>query len=256
MRRFGKTQIKIFVAGVVLAFSFGWPGTASASCANQQSCSSNYGVNEIFFGTGGNLSNCSSSYCAKTSVGALGVGNTKSTNYQAQAGFNTDRTPYIELTVNNSDVNLGVLSISSTATATGTFSVKTYLAGGYIVQTASEPPTYNGHSLNALSSPTASSAGTEQFGINLVANTTTCGAPANFGVNPVQVPSSTFSFGAVSSGYDTCGKFQYNKGDTIAYSNSSSGETDYTISYIENISASTLAGQYNFSQILVATSTY
>jgi hypothetical protein len=249
---------KVLAALAILVWMLGAPSVAQATCANQQTCSTNYGVNEIFFGSGGDLNDCSSNYCAKTSVGETGVGNTSSTNYQARAGFNTNRTPYIQFIVNSANVNLGVLSIASTATATGTFSVKTYLASGYIVQLASNPPTSlsSGHILTALTSPTAASAGTEQFGINLVANTTICGAPANFGASPVQVPSNTFSYGAVSSGYNTCGLFQYNNGDTIASSNSSSGETDYTISYIENISSSTIAGQYNFAQILVATSTY
>lgn len=249
---------KILAILVILAWMFGMPSVASATCGSQQSCSTDYGVNEVFFGSGGDLNDCSSSYCAKSSVGETGVGNTKSTNFQAQAGFNTNRTPYIQFIVNNSNINLGVLSASSTATATGTFSVKTYLAGGYIVQLASNPPTSTsgGHMLHALTTPTASSAGTEQFGINLVANTTICGAPANFGTSPVQVPDSSFSFGVATSGYNTCGLFKYNNGDTIASSTSSSGETDYTISYIENISNSTPAGQYNFAQILVATSTY
>src|SRR5262249_12496110 len=130
---------------------------------------------------------------------------------------------------------------------------------GYIVQIASASPMNNApspHHLTALSSPTATAAGTEQFGMNLVANTTGCGAPATFGANPVQVPDSTFSFGAAASGYNTCGLFKYAQGDTIASSTQSSGETDYTASYIYNISNLTPDGLYSYNGIFVATATY
>lgn len=84
------------------------PNVAFAQCAtnpDQQACSSGpvkYGVSETFFGSGG-LDTCptvgSNAYCAKMSAGELTVGNTKGNQFQAQAGFNTDRTPYIEAVV-------------------------------------------------------------------------------------------------------------------------------------------------------------
>lgn len=225
----------------------------------QQSSSSNYQVNEVFFGTGGELNACSATYCSKQSAGEMGVGNTSSTNYQAQGGFNTDRTPFIEFVVTAGSTDLGVLSTGNASVATGTFHVKTYLAGGYVVQTVSDPPTNTlpaQPQLNALATPAASSPGTEQFGINLVSNTVACGAPTTFGANPVQIPDNTYSFGTVASGYNTCGLFKYVKGDTIAQSTKSSGETDYTISYLYNISNVTAAGEYQFHHVLVATSTY
>ena len=244
-RRLG--LLAIAVATLVVAMS----PLASA----QQSSSTNYQVGEVYFGTGGELNACSTSYCSKQSAGELGVGNTSSTNYQAQGGFNTDRTPYIQFIVTGGTTDLGVLTTASPKTATGTFSVKTYLAGGYVVQTLSDPPTSTlpTHPVIAgLTSPTASSAGSEQFGINLVANT----SPTTFGSNPIQVPSSSFSYGQVASGYDTPNLFKYVKGDTVAYATRSSGETDYTVSYLFNISNVTAAGAYEFHHVLVATSTY
>jgi hypothetical protein len=88
----------------------------------------------------------------------------------------------------------------------------------------------------------------EQFGINLAANTS-----PHIGAGPVQVPSNTYSFGAVESGYSQADLYKYSNGDAIAYSNSSSGETDYTLSMIINISAVTPGGQYtgNFSAVAV-----
>jgi len=232
-----------------------YPMTATA----QQSSSAHYQVNEVFFGAGGDLQDCSATYCAKESVGEIGVGNTKSTNYQAQGGFNTDRAPYIAFSVSSSSADLGVLTTSAAATTTAAFSVKAYLASGYIVQIASPPPANNAptpHTLTALTTPTASHAGTEQFGMNLVANTTGCGAPITFGASPVQVPSSSFSFGGAASNYNTCGLFKYAQGDTVASSTQSSGETDYTASYIYNVSNLTPDGVYTYNGIFVATATY
>lgn len=232
---------------------------ASPLASAQQSSSSNYQVNEVFFGTGGELNACSSTYCSKQAAGETAVGNTSSANYQAQGGFNTDRTPFIEFVVTAGSTDLGVLSTGAASVATGTFHVKTYLAGGYVVQTVSDPPTNTLPTqpmLTALSTPSASSPGTEQFGINLVSNTVGCGAPTNFGANPIQIPDNTYSFGTVASGYNTCGLFKYVKGDTVAQSTKSSGETDYTISYLFNISNVTAAGEYQFHHVLVATSTY
>lgn len=230
----------------------------------QQSSSSHYQVNEVFFGSGGELNACSTTYCAKQTAGEVAAGNTAGTAFRAQAGFNTGRDPYLAFSVSGGSIDLGTLSTAGTATTTATFAVKTYLASGYVVQFVSDPPTNNGsnhHQLNALSSPTASSVGSEQFGINLVQNKINCDdgihhAPANFGNNAVQMPDATFSFGTVVSGYDTCGLFKYVKGDTVASSTKSSGETDYTISFIYNISPLTDDGLYTFNGTLVATSTF
>jgi hypothetical protein len=244
--RFRATSFLMVLCVLVLASPLAWA---------QQSSSTNYQVNEVFFGSGGDLQDCSTNYCAKTSAGETGVGNTTSTNYQAQGGFNTDREPYLQLNVSGGSTDLGYLSTATPKTTTATFLVKAYLAGGYIVQTNGDPPTSTVPpfpQLHTLSSPTASSAGTEQFGINLVANT----SPTSFGAAPVQVPDSTFSFGSVASGYNTTNLYKYVKGDTIAQSTRSSGETDYTISYLFNISNSTVAGLYSFKQVLVATGTF
>lgn len=221
----------------------------------QQSSSTSYSVDEVFFGSGGALNACSSSYCSKQAAGELGVGASSSTNYKTQGGFNTDRTPYLAFTVTGGSTDLGVLSVGSATTTTATFSVKSYLAGGYVVQTVSDPPANTpplSSTLQNLTTPTASSPGTEQFGINLVANT----SPSTFGANPVQVPDSTFSFGAAATGYNTPNLYKYVKGDTVARSTKSSGETDYTISYLFNISNNTSAGTYTFHHVLVATSTF
>lgn len=236
------------LSGFVLIF---WCPLASA----QQSSSTNYSVNEVFFGSGGDLNDCSANYCAKNSVGELNVGKASSANYSQQAGFNQERDPSLTLSVMGGVTDLGVLSTGSAKTTTSTFSIKSYLASGYSAQIVGAPPTNSlptHPQLHALTTPTASSAGTEQFGINLVANT----SPTTFGSAPVQVPDSTFSFGTAASGYNTANLYKYNSGDVIASSSQSSGETDYTISYIFNIGSLTPAGIYVYNGVIVATSTF
>lgn len=217
-----------------------------------QSSSSSYQVNEVFFGSGGELHACSSNFCSKQTLGETAVGNTASSNFQAQGGFNTNRDPYIEVTVSNTNIDLGELTATTTKTATATFSVKAYLSHGYQVVNASDPPTNGSYQMQAISPPAASSVGTEQFGINLVANT----SPVTFGANPVKLPDSSFAFGTVDSDYSAPNTYKYAKGDVVAYSNKSSSDTLFTVSYLFNISHVTPGGEYALHHVLVATATY
>lgn len=233
---------------LVLLVAFGWTGVALAA----QSSSPNYSVNEVFLGSGGSLHDCSANYCAKTSAGEIGVGNTSSTNYQAQSGFNTDRQPFLEFIVSNTNVDVGILTSATTKRANATFSVKSYLSSGYVVKQTSVGPTNGGYTLAGMPTTAASVAGTEQFGINLRANT----SPPGFGADPVQRPSLSFSHGQVAAGYNVPDQYKYVQNDTIAFSDQSSGQTDYTISYIFNVSNLTAGGTYTLYHVLVATATF
>jgi hypothetical protein len=232
----------------------------SAPAVFATSSSPNYRVNETQFDSGGLLNGTSANYQAQQSLGSTGAGSSCSATYCAEAGFLTGRDPFLEMVVNSATINLGTLSSVSAATGTATFHIRAYLDSGYTVLSMNDPPVNEeGVFLNALSSPTASTVGAEQYGINLVQNQTTCPTPApvNFGANPVLVPSSTFANGIAATGYDTCGLFKYHKGDVVAQSNGKGwGETDYTISYLVNINAVSKAGSYNMTQDLVAVATY
>jgi hypothetical protein len=214
--------------------------------------STSYSTREYYFGTGGDTGLTSSQYKARAATGALGVGNTSGTAYAANTGTITPQYEYIEFVVNASTVNLGQQSTGSATTGFATFYVKAYVASGYVVRNASAPLSIPSHTMAAPSSAVASAPGTEQFGINLVANT----SPATFGAVPAQVPSGSFSFGAAAAGYNTANVYKYVNGDVIAQSTKSSGETDYTISYILNISSITPTGTYNMNHVMVATGTY
>ena len=214
--------------------------------------SSNYRIDEYFLGPGGSEDLSSTSYSARASVGDTGVGNTSSSNYQLYGGYTTTTEPFLEFGVDTTSIDFGVLTTSSASTGTSTFYIRSYLSGGYIVTTESDTPGNSGHNLDNLTSQTASSPGTEQFGINLVANT----SPSSFGEDPEQVPDSSFSFGQAATGYDTADVYKYVKGDTVAYSDTSSGRTNFTISYLANISELTPGGIYTMNHVLVAVPTY
>lgn len=253
MRRgYGALLVAVTMLGLVLT---------GGQVFAQQATSTNYSVDEAFFGTGGQLcdpgiSGYSTNYCAGATAGDLAAGeSTTVSGNNATAGSNTSRDEYLELVVNAANIDLGVLSPSTAATAVGTFSVKAYLASGYLVVNGSDPPKNNAtvpHTLNALSSPTASSPGNEQFGINLVDNTT----PITVGANVTHSPDSSFGFGVAATGYNTDNQFKYVKGDTIASSPKSSGTTNYTVTYLYNISTNTPSGDYTFGHVIVATATY
>lgn len=223
-----------------------------------QSCSGGYQVDQTFFGSGGELNACSGQYCSKQTLGELANGETNSANYRAYAGFNTTDAPYIEFFVTTSNTDIGVLDSSKATTTTGEFYVRAWQASGYVVRTEANPPTNTASSyqLAPMTSAGASSPGTEQFGINLVKNTNFCGAGCDVGVDPIQVPDATFSFGQAETGYSTPSQFKYNKGDVISRSTQSTSVTIYTVSYLFNISDTTPSGRYVFNHDLVAVGTY
>lgn len=225
-----------------------------------QSSSGNFQVNEVQFGAGASKGATSPNYKADQSLGSTAVGRTGSTNYGADAGFLTPNVPFLEMKVTAANIDLGTLSIITAATGTATFSVRAYVDSGYTVVTMNDVPiSENNDTLPGPSSPTASAPGTNQFGINLVRNQTTCPtpAPANFGANPSPVPNSGFATGQAASGYNTCGLFKYVKGDTIVQTGAKGwGQTDYTISYIANISSTMRAGRFQMTQDLVVVATF
>jgi hypothetical protein len=214
--------------------------------------SPSYGVDEVFFGSGGVNDANSASYNARASLGDTGVGNSASSLYQLYGGFTTTEVPFLEMVVNAVNVDLGTVTTGAAATGNATFTVKAYLASGYVVRTASDAPQNASYIMANMAATAASSPGTEQFGINLRANT----SPTTYGADPVQLPDSSFSYGQVSAGYNTVNQFKYVKGDSIAYSNSSSGITEYTISYLMNIDSTTPGGVYVMEHNLVAIGTF
>jgi len=205
----------------------------------ETSNSTHYQLNDSSFTAGSAAKTCSTSYCSQTSIGST-AGTTAGATTKATFGPVTQSQPELQVIVDPGTSDLGVLTTERTAIKTTSIKILNYLSSGYLVQIIGDPPTYSGHKLATPSTPTASTQGTEQFGINAVANTN-----PSVGADPVQVPSGTFSFGVVNDNYKTANEFMYNSGDVVMHSGSSSGETDFTLSFIVNISNATPAGHYH-----------
>ena len=143
-------------------------------------------------------------------------------------------------------VALGSLSSSTPASSTSQFGVGTNGATGYVVTVNGSTLTSGGNTISALASQTASSAGTEQFGINLKANTTpSVGAEAD--------GSGTAT---ADANYGTADQFRFVTGDTIASKNSPDIFRRFTVSYLANITTGTEAGSYSTALTYIATATF
>lgn len=247
---------------VSVALVLGLSGPAQAALGDPSSASTNFRVVEGEIGGNGQFSSSSTNFNINpntddggSSLGETAVGNSGSANFQTNSGFNTTAQPSLTFVVNTSLVSLGTLSSSAATFGTATFSVKDYTSYGYAVTIVGATPTNNGHALTALTSDTASAAGTEQFGVNTIFNTS-----ASQGANPVQIPDASFSFGVAGDGatnnYKQSDKWRYNSGETVASGPKSSGETDFTMSFLANISALTPGGTYSGALQLIATGTY
>ncbi|HUC20799.1 MAG TPA: hypothetical protein VMR98_04880, partial [Candidatus Polarisedimenticolaceae bacterium] len=208
--------------------------------------SPNFTVDESFVGGGGQVNGSSTNFKADSAVGETGIGNSTSTGFQTNSGYITTSDPALTFVVNTSVINFGALSASATATATSTFSVINYTSYGYVVQTIGPPPGTGSYVLNGMSSSGPSQTGVEQYGINLRANT----SPVSFGANPGG------GVGVAVGGYNSPDNFKYVTGDTIASAPKSSGQTNFTISYIVNASNTTRGGTYTGTQSLICTGTY
>lgn len=211
--------------------------------------SANYELIETSIGTSDPVDVQSTTYGITSATGDLAIGNSSSSNYQINAGSKTSPDPVLSFGVDASGADFGQFSPTQAATTTVEFTVKDYTTYGYIVQIIGDGPTNNAHTITPMATQGTSQVGTEQFGINLVANT----SPASVGAN---LDNGQFGNGSIETGYDTTNQYQYIDGDVIASAPGDSGETTYTITYIANVDPLTPGGVYRISQTLVATATY
>lgn len=184
-----------------------------------------------------------------SSGGILGFGTSASATLQVKAGNTTTKDPALSFGVLTPNVSLGQFSPTATATATSSFEVLDYTSFGYVVQVTGNSLSDGGYTIPAMATTDIARTGHEQFGINMVSNTT----PA-VGANP---NNGQFGYGSVNgTNYGTANNFRYVSGEDIALAPQSSGDTIYTISYIVNVSGLTPAGQYSSNQIIICTATY
>jgi hypothetical protein len=211
--------------------------------------SNSYRFEESIIGSGGVMESSSANYRATDVLGDVAIGSAASTNFQVHAGSKTSPDPALTVKINTSSTSFGSFSATSPSMATSSFSVLNYTAFGYVVQIEGDPPKKGNRTIPALANEESSQVGTEQFGMNLVANT----SPQSIGSNPDQ---GQFGFGEAHTDYATPNKFRYRNGDVIASAPKSSGETNFTISYLVNVAPLTEGGSYRTNQTIIVIGTY
>lgn len=211
--------------------------------------SNNFKVIETSIGPGSLLESSSPNFKTRSGVGDLSVGQAESGNFQIEAGSVTTGDPYLEFSIDDASAGLGNFTATDGTTGSATFSIRNFTSYGYVVTVAGTPPKNGSETIEAMTTTGSSQAGTEQFGINLVANT----SPDSIGANPVQ---QIFGVGQIAPNYATPNQYRFVAGETIATAPKSSGKTTYTISYLVNVESITPGGQYNADQTLIVTGTY
>ncbi len=240
MRKWRPSRYVHLLLSAVFVAVCGGTGTAFALTSS----STHYQVTETQFSAGSTGQSCSATYCAQASLGDT------TTPQASTAAFGTTggTEPLLEVIVDSGQSDLGVLSPEKTSTKTMSVSVRNYLSGGYILQIVGDSPKFGSHYLATSTTPSLSVPGTEQFALNAVANT----SPA-IGAAALQTPADQVAFGTPYPDYNTPNLFKYVSGDNIAHSLTESGQTDYTISMVVNVSSATPAGHYSadFAAIVI-----
>lgn len=138
-------------------------------------------------------------------------------------------------TNNNYYSDMGELAADQTLTAQSQMAVGTNATAGFAITVSGTAPAAGTNVIDAPTLPTASVKGTNQFGINLVANT----AP-NVGSDP----EGTWANALPSPDYSVPDRYKYVEGDVIAYSPNVSLMKKFTVSYILNSREDLRAGVY------------
>ncbi len=223
----------------------------AAALGNEGSSSTNLRMYESTVGGGGgNLSSASSTLrSGGDSVGDIGVGDSFSATMGINSGYTTTADPTLAVTVLDSTVDFGNFSTTEATVTTSRFVVTNYTSYGYAVQIIGKPPTNGSHTIAPMATLDASQVGVEQYGINLVANT----SPKLVGADPLQGINGQ---GNAAGDYAIPDNFKFVEGETIATAPKSSGDTTYTITYMVNVTNLTPGGQYAGGSSVIVTGMY
>jgi hypothetical protein len=153
-------------------------------------------------------------------------------------------------------VDFGFFDPSSTRTGTSEMIASTNAENGYSITVNGATLTSGSNTIPALASPTASSIGSSQFGLNLVANAT----PA-VGVNRLQenagaIGEATADYGGADPGYAGTNLYKFVTGDSVASSVEETNKTNFTTSYIVNVEGRQAAGTYTATMTYICTATF
>lgn len=138
-------------------------------------------------------------------------------------------------TNNNYYTDMGELDAESTLTAQSQMAVGTNASAGFAITASGNPLAAGTHVIDPLTTPSESTPGKNQFGINLVANNkpSVGGDPQGTWVNALPTPE-----------YSIPNRYKFVSGDEVASSPSVSLMKKFTVSYIVNSSPDLRAGVY------------
>lgn len=159
--------------------------------------------------------------------------------------------PSITFSISDNTIGFGTLSAaddkyatgdtlgSSTVTSAHTLAAGTNATSGYVVYLLGGTLTSGGNTITAPAGPSATTLGSEQFGLNLTASGGSGTVDAQYGT------SSQYGFGSTSSVQDN-----------IASAPGATSSTTYTATYVANVDPATEAGSYSTTLTYTATATY
>lgn len=140
--------------------------------------------------------------------------------------------------------------ITSYGTGTSQVGVSTNAVSGYSVTYNGATLTSGANTISAIGATAAAySAGTEQFGINLKANT----SPASFGSDPAGAGSAT-----PTANYNTANSYAFAAGSatSMASKNSADDFRLFTVAYMASVAGTTEAGTYTTTITYVCTAQF
>ena len=202
--------------------------------------------------SGGGLENTNSTnYGLQDTIGEAAILSATSTssNYGIKAGFRElypDQ--YLTFSVSATSVDLGIVVNNAASTDSHTMSIDTNATKGFAITVSGSTLTNGANTVSAIgATAAASSPGTEQFGINLAANTS-----PSVGANP----SGTAPIGSAAGSYGTVNQFAYQSGNTVASASGDTSTTVFTVSYLANDSTGTEGGNYTTTLTYTATANF
>jgi hypothetical protein len=142
-------------------------------------------------------------------------------------------------TIVNYIVNMGDISDQQTSIATSQFLGATNATGGYSVSVTGTTLTSGNNTISALSTPTPSIVGQDQFGMNLRVNDV-----PSFGSDPFGQIDPLSPTPVIAANYDTPNLYTFNNGDSLVSIPRPSLPVTYTVGYITNVAAGQPVGVY------------
>lgn len=139
--------------------------------------------------------------------------------------------------------DMGALGESSTLTAQSQMAVGTNASSGFVITANGGSMSAGTNVIDSITTPAASQPGTNQFGINLVANDSpTIGND----------PEGTWTNAVPASDYGTPNRYKYVPGDVVAFSPNVSLMKKFTVSYIVNARHDLQPGVYTTTITYIA----